>query len=125
MSISPALVLGNFSKHFELLRSFNSSFVGPYVNTEYYIGWLDHWGMHHSRVAARTAVNGLTQALKMRANVNMYMFFGGTNFGFTSGNTLQSVFPTSVFPTVCVSYSLCFLQSACHTVRVSYISCVL
>lgn len=77
--------LGNFSKHFELLNQFNSSFSGPYVNTEYYIGWLDHWGEKHSRVGPWTAANGLIQALQRKASVNMYMFYGGTNFGFTSG----------------------------------------
>lgn len=58
---------------------------GPLVNTEYYPGWLDLWGYNHSTTPTADIVKTLDQMLAVGANVNFYMFFGGTNFGFTSG----------------------------------------
>lgn len=78
-------VLGNAKKGYRVLNIWNSSFNGPYVNSEYYIGWLDLWGSKHSHVSATAAAKTLDDSLRMRNSVNMYMFIGGTNFGFTSG----------------------------------------
>lgn len=38
-----------------------------------------------ARVDAGMVVNTLKLMLNQKANVNFYMFFGGTNFGFTAG----------------------------------------
>jgi beta-galactosidase len=53
---------------------------------EFWCGWFDHWGEagHHVRSAENTA-DTFRQMLEMGANVNFYMFSGGTNFGFTAG----------------------------------------
>ncbi|XP_064477237.1 beta-galactosidase-like [Ornithodoros turicata] len=59
---------------------------GPLVVTEYYPGWLDSWGkpLFH---ANDTAVLGtFEEILEHNASVNLYVFHGGTNFGFTSGS---------------------------------------
>ena len=58
---------------------------GPLVNSEYYTGWLDHWGSPHSRVSPDDVAKGLDAILSQNASVNMYMFEGGTNFGFWNG----------------------------------------
>ncbi|CAH1790381.1 unnamed protein product [Owenia fusiformis] len=58
---------------------------GPLVNSEYYTGWLDHWGSPHSQRDIPSIVNTLKQMLDLGASVNMYMFEGGTNFGFMNG----------------------------------------
>lgn len=58
---------------------------GPLINTEFYPGWLDIWGQGHSRVPTGAIVKTLDEMLAVGANVNFYMFYGGTNFGFTSG----------------------------------------
>ncbi|CAF3406638.1 unnamed protein product [Rotaria socialis] len=58
---------------------------GPLVNTEFYPGWLDLWGHQHSTVSTESIVKTLDEMLSIGVNVNFYMFFGGTNFGFTSG----------------------------------------
>ncbi|XP_058814094.1 beta-galactosidase-like isoform X2 [Topomyia yanbarensis] len=59
---------------------------GPLVNAEYYPGWLTHW---QEQKMARVPIDPITSALrymlKSNVNVNIYMFYGGTNFGFTSG----------------------------------------
>ncbi|KAG5285962.1 hypothetical protein AALO_G00009470 [Alosa alosa] len=69
---------------------------GPLVNSEFYTGWLDHWGEHHSVVSTAAIVKSLNEMLSFGANVNMYMFIGGTNFGYWNGaNTKYAPQPTS------------------------------
>ena len=58
---------------------------GPLINTEFYPGWLDLWGYQHSTVDTADIIRTLDQMLSIGVNVNFYMFYGGTNFGFTSG----------------------------------------
>jgi hypothetical protein len=55
------------------------------VNSEFYTGWLDYWGLSHARTSADKICEALDQILQLGANVNMYMFEGGTNFGYYSG----------------------------------------
>ncbi|WP_449350334.1 glycoside hydrolase family 35 protein [Streptomyces shaanxiensis] len=58
---------------------------GPLMCAEFWIGWFDHWGgPHHVRDAADAAAD-LDRLLATGASVNIYMFHGGTNFGFTNG----------------------------------------
>ncbi|KFV19171.1 Beta-galactosidase, partial [Tauraco erythrolophus] len=59
--------------------------TGPLVNSEFYTGWLDHWGYRHSVVPAQTVAKTLNEILARGANVNMYMFIGGTNFAYWNG----------------------------------------
>ncbi|XP_053323139.1 beta-galactosidase [Spea bombifrons] len=69
---------------------------GPLINSEFYTGWLDHWGERHSVVATERVVSTLNEILAHGANVNMYMFIGGTNFGYWNGaNTPYEPQPTS------------------------------
>ncbi|UYV70647.1 GLB1L [Cordylochernes scorpioides] len=71
---------------------------GPLINSEFYPGWLDHWGYSHSTVDTKEVVKYLDQILAMKASVNIYMFHGGTSFGFGSGSNLSPNFqacPTS------------------------------
>uniref|UniRef100_A0A8C0H1M1 Galactosidase beta 1 n=1 Tax=Chelonoidis abingdonii TaxID=106734 RepID=A0A8C0H1M1_CHEAB len=58
---------------------------GPLVNSEFYTGWLDHWGHPHSVVPTNTIAKTLDEILSRGANVNMYMFIGGTNFAYWNG----------------------------------------
>jgi len=59
--------------------------TGPLVNSEYYTGWIDHWGEPKHSKDTDAVVAGLDAMLAMNASVNFYMFFGGTNFGFGAG----------------------------------------
>lgn len=69
---------------------------GPLVNSEFYTGWLDHWGSNHSVVSTAIVAKSLNEILSMGANVNFYMFIGGTNFGYWNGaNGPYSPQPTS------------------------------
>lgn len=58
---------------------------GPLMCSEFWIGWFDHWGgPHHGRDTADAAAD-LDRLLSAGASVNIYMFHGGTNFGYTNG----------------------------------------
>nr|XP_012384176.1 beta-galactosidase-1-like protein isoform X2 [Dasypus novemcinctus] len=73
----------NMTKTFALLRKYQP--YGPLVNSEYYTGWLDYWGQNHSTRSIPAVTKGLEFMLKLGASVNMYMFHGGTNFGYWNG----------------------------------------
>lgn len=69
---------------------------GPLINSEFYTGWLDHWGQPHSTVKTQVVASFLHDILALGANVNMYMFIGGTNFAYWNGaNTPYQPQPTS------------------------------
>ncbi|KFQ36059.1 Beta-galactosidase, partial [Merops nubicus] len=57
----------------------------PQVNSEYYTGWLDYWGEAHASTGSGLVAQQLEDMLQLGANVNMYMFHGGTNFAYWSG----------------------------------------
>lgn len=73
----------NVTEAFETIRHFERS--GPLVVTEYYPGWMDHWGEAHANVSTDAICNTLNEILEKNASVNFYMFHGGTNFGLTNG----------------------------------------
>lgn len=60
---------------------------GPLVNSEFYTGWLTHWQEPNARRSAFELATTMRIMLNepYKANVNFYMFFGGTNFGFWAG----------------------------------------
>ena len=68
---------------FSQLRKFQPK--GPLVNSEFYPGWLDHWGEAHQKREAASIAFYLDKILAMNASVNLYMFQGGTSFGFMNG----------------------------------------
>jgi len=59
--------------------------TGPLVNSEFYPGWLTHWQEENQRRDPQKVAEALKTILSYNASVNIYMFFGGTNFGFTAG----------------------------------------
>ena len=57
----------------------------PLMVTEFWDGWFDHWGEpHHTRPPDDT-VAALDAILGAGSSVSLYMFHGGTNFGFMNG----------------------------------------
>ncbi|KAJ8290802.1 hypothetical protein GJAV_G00017740 [Gymnothorax javanicus] len=85
---------GNVSASFAAQR--HAEPHGPLVNSEFYTGWLDHWGGKHSVVPSAVVAKSLNEILAVGANVNLYMFIGGTNFGYWNGaNTPYAPQPTS------------------------------
>uniref|UniRef100_A0AAR2LL20 Beta-galactosidase n=1 Tax=Pygocentrus nattereri TaxID=42514 RepID=A0AAR2LL20_PYGNA len=85
---------GNVTAAFEAQR--HAEPHGPLVNSEFYTGWLDHWGSPHSVTSTAVLVKSLNEILEIDANVNLYMFIGGTNFEYWNGaNTPYAPQPTS------------------------------
>lgn len=82
-SVDFGAVNGDIHKQFEALRKYYPH--GPLINSEFYAGWLSHWQEEFPDVSAHSVAKTLDSMLKAGVNVNFYMFFGGTNFGFTSG----------------------------------------
>jgi beta-galactosidase len=69
---------------------------GPLMCAEFWVGWFDHWGgPHHVRPAADAAAD-LDRLLSAGASVNIYMFHGGTNFGFTNGANHKHAYEPTV-----------------------------
>jgi beta-galactosidase len=56
---------------------------GPYLVPEFYPGWLDHWGEPKSKTDGDVA--GFKRLIEHGVSVSMYMFYGGTSFGFMNG----------------------------------------
>ncbi|MGO4936453.1 glycoside hydrolase family 35 protein [Fundicoccus sp. Sow4_H7] len=71
-------------QHFERLRDFHGKEL-PLMVMEFWVGWFDAWGdeAHHTTDAHEAAKE--LKAILDRGHVNIYMFHGGTNFGFTNG----------------------------------------
>lgn len=83
-----ALPTGNFGskaeEKFEVLKKFTNG--GPLMCTEFWIGWVDHWGSGmHVTGDLEECVENLDKMLSV-GNINFYMFEGGTNFGFMNGS---------------------------------------
>jgi len=58
---------------------------GPLMCSEFWDGWFDDWGGHHHVTSPQASATELEELLARGASVNIYMFHGGTNYGFTNG----------------------------------------
>ncbi len=55
------------------------------MSGEYWAGWFDGWGKPHERTDAAQQAKELDWMLTQGASVSLYMFHGGTSFGFMNG----------------------------------------
>ena len=71
-------------EQFPILARYAGS--GPLMCMEFWVGWFDAWGdqEHHTTQAEQCAAD--LDKILSQGSVNIYMFHGGTNFGFTSGS---------------------------------------
>ncbi|ALV46748.1 beta-galactosidase [Arthrobacter alpinus] len=70
--------------------------TGPLMCSEFWVGWFDHWGAHHHTTNVQQSAHELEAILAAGASVNVYMFHGGTNFGFTNGANDKGVYQPTV-----------------------------
>ncbi len=82
------LPTGNFGsgteERFGVLARYTEG--GPLMCTEFWVGWFDHWGNGgHMKGDLEKSVRDLDKMLEL-GHVNIYMFEGGTNFGFMNGS---------------------------------------
>ncbi|XP_069080548.1 beta-galactosidase-1-like protein 2 isoform X2 [Pleurodeles waltl] len=86
-SLEGVLATVNFQKKEPILFSYLDSFQGtvPKMVMEYWTGWFDYWGSDHHVFDAGQMLKTVQEIIKDGASLNLYMFHGGTNFGFMNG----------------------------------------
>ena len=85
-----ALPTGNFGsnceKQFKVMEP-QMSRKGPLMCMEFWAGWFDAWG---NKIKMRSVLSmnkkDYEYTIKNGHNINIYMFHGGTNFGFMNGS---------------------------------------
>ncbi|KAL3984629.1 Glycosyl hydrolases 35 family protein [Acanthocheilonema viteae] len=74
----------NVNAHFALQRRYAPH--GPLVNSEFYPGWLVLWGQRSQKLPSTAEmIDTADYMYYLGANINFYMFHGGTNFGYWNG----------------------------------------
>jgi len=74
---------GDARQGFETLKKLRPQ--GPFMTGEYWAGWFDHWGEHHHTTPVAANASEYEWMLQQGYSISMYMFHGGTSFGFMSG----------------------------------------
>ena len=86
-TVDGALATVNFGsrpeERFQALRQYRP--VGPLMCMEFWVGWFDYWGGGHAGGRLEESAQDLEKLLEL-GSVNLYMFAGGTNFGFMNGS---------------------------------------
>jgi beta-galactosidase len=66
---------------------------GPLICGEYWAGWFDHWAEPHQRTDGARQAQDLEWMLRHGCSANIYMFHGGTSFGFWNGANASDTAP--------------------------------
>jgi len=74
---------GEAQKGFKKLKKLRPN--GPFMNSEYWDGWFDHWGAKHASTDAKQQAADLDWTLRQGYSISLYMFHGGTSFGWMNG----------------------------------------
>lgn len=70
--------------------------TGPLMCAEFWNGWFDNWGTQHHTTDAAASAADLDALLTAGASVNIYMFHGGTNFGFSNGANDKGIYEPTI-----------------------------
>ncbi len=62
----------------------------PRMCGEYWDGWFDHWGGKHHTTDAAAEAKELEWMLEQGYSANLYMFHGGTSFGWMNGANIDA-----------------------------------
>jgi beta-galactosidase len=87
----PAVVnfgTGGAENAFKRLAAFRPD--GPMMTGEYWAGWFDHWGRRHNTTNIDRQGRELAWMLERGYSINLYMFHGGTTFGFMNGANIDN-----------------------------------
>lgn len=85
------LATGNFgsraAENFAALKAFHEERgkSWPLMCMEFWDGWFNRWGENVIRRDAQDLADSVRELLELGGSVNLYMFHGGTNFGFMNG----------------------------------------
>ncbi|KAK2757931.1 hypothetical protein FQN54_004337 [Arachnomyces sp. PD_36] len=87
---------GDAATGFPLLRNYmkeHPSSSGPLLNGEFYWSWFDQWssesphnGYSDDPAKVEKAIDDIDWILSNNNSINIFMFHGGTNWGFQNGN---------------------------------------
>lgn len=86
----PAVVnfgVGDADSAFARLARFRPR--GPLMTGEYWAGWFDQWGNRHNTTNLARQARELDWMLSRGYSLNLYMFHGGTTFGFMNGANID------------------------------------
>jgi beta-galactosidase len=78
---------GEAKKEFATLHRLRPN--GPFMNGEYWAGWFDHWGEKHHTTDAQQQADELAWILQQGYSISIYMFHGGTSFGWMNGANIS------------------------------------
>ena len=85
------LATGNFgsraAENFAALKAFHEEHgkSWPLMCMEFWDGWFNRWGENVIRRDAQDLADSVRELLELGGSVNLYLFHGGTNFGFMNG----------------------------------------
>jgi len=68
----------------------------PIFCSELYPGWLTHWGEKWARTPSEDVLRDLRWLLENKKSFNLYVFHGGTNFGFWAGANMGDAYEPDV-----------------------------
>lgn len=74
---------GDAQRAFDTLKKLRPN--GPFFNSEFWAGWFDHWGGPHAHTNGAAEASNLKWELQQGYSVSIYMFHGGTSFGWMNG----------------------------------------
>jgi beta-galactosidase len=90
--------VGSHQRGMDALAAFQPG--KPLFVSEYWPGWFDAWGHPHQTRPLQPQLEDLDYILNRGSGINLYMFHGGTSFGFMSGADLSSTSHNSYQPDV-------------------------
>jgi beta-galactosidase len=99
---------GEAQKSFAMLEAARPSGTGPEsnpnpnpkFNSEFWAGWFDHWGGEHAHTSTENQAGNLKWELEQGYSVSIYMFHGGTDFGWMNGANSSDSKPEQYEPDV-------------------------
>jgi len=79
---------GNAKQAFATLHKLRPD--GPFMAGEWWDGWFDFWGGPHHTTDAKAQADELAWILEQGYSISIYMFHGGTNFGWMNGANMDN-----------------------------------
>lgn len=86
------LPTGNFGsdgkENFRKLKEFHEKYdkTYPLMCMEFWGGWFNHWGQPINQRDTEELAEAVREVIEL-GSINLFMFHGGTNFGFTTGTS--------------------------------------
>jgi beta-galactosidase len=68
----------------------------PRMCGEYWVGWFDHWGEQHHTTRPEESARGLDWMLSRDISCNLYMFHGGSSWGYMSGANFSRAYEPDI-----------------------------